>query len=72
MDREGEHQRTTVKASSMINDIKTGGLNHPRDKPIGSLPTGWAVSGVEVARARSGHFRGTAGTRTGMPRETAK
>lgn len=33
-----------------------------RDKPIGSLLTGWVVSGIEMARARSGLLCGTAGT----------
>lgn len=32
-----------------ITDIKTGGDNYPRDEPIGSLLTGWVVSGIEVA-----------------------
>ena len=33
-----------------------------RDKSIGNLLTGWAVSGIEMARARSGLLYGTAGT----------
>ncbi|MGH8581577.1 MAG: hypothetical protein ACREWG_02075, partial [Gammaproteobacteria bacterium] len=31
-------------------------------KPIGSLLIGWVVSGIEMARARSGLLGGTAGT----------
>ena len=33
-----------------------------REKPIGSLLTGWAVSGIEMARSQSGLLCGTAGT----------
>ena len=33
-----------------------------REKSIGSLLTGWAVSGIEMARAQSGLSCGTAGT----------
>ena len=60
--REGEYKRTIVKVSKLTNDIKTGGHNYPRGKSIGNLFTGWAVSGVEMARARFRHFNGTVGT----------
>ena len=63
MDREGEYKRTIVKVSKLTGDIKTGGHNYPRDESIGNLLTGWAVPGIEMARARSGRFSGTAGTR---------
>jgi hypothetical protein len=46
-----------------IGDIKTGARLQPRDKSIGSLLTGWTVSGIEMARARSRLLCGTAGTR---------
>jgi hypothetical protein len=36
-----------------LDDIETGGVNRPRDEPGGCLPTGQAVSGMEVARAWS-------------------
>ena len=49
MDREDEYQRTTVKASINITDIKTRGPVYLWDKSIGNLLTGWAVSGVKVA-----------------------
>lgn len=48
--------------SKLITDIKTGGHNYPRDKSIGNLFTGWAVSGIEMARARFRRFNGTVGT----------
>ena len=60
--REGEYKRTIVKVSKLANDIKTGGHNYPRDKSIGNLFTGWAVSGIEMAGARFRHFNGTVGT----------
>jgi hypothetical protein len=60
--REGEYKRTIVKVSKLTDDIKTGGHNYPRDKSIGNLFTGWAVSGIEMARARFRHFNGTVGT----------
>ena len=60
--REGEYKRTIVKVSKLTDDIKTGGHNYPRDKPIGNLFTGWAVSGIEMAGARFRHFNGTVGT----------
>ena len=62
MDREGEYKRIIVKVSKLTGDIKTGGHNYPRDEPTGNLFTGWAVSGIEMARARFRHFGGTAGT----------
>lgn len=55
-----------------LDDIKTGEVMLPRDKPIGNLLTGWAVSGIEMARVRSGLSCGTAGTCAVMPREKAK
>lgn len=57
---------------SHIDDTKTGVFMSLRDKPIGNLLTGWAVSGIEMARARSGLLCGTAGTCAVMIRETAK
>lgn len=60
--REGEYKRTIVKVSKLTDDIKTGGHNYPRDKLIGNLFTGWAVSGIEMARARFRRFNGTVGT----------
>jgi hypothetical protein len=47
---------------SALDDIKTGEVMLPWDKPIGNLLTGWVVSGIEMARARSGLLCGTAGT----------
>ena len=44
----------------------------PRDKPIGNLLTGWAVSGIEMARSRFGLLCGTAGTCVVMLREPVK
>jgi len=55
-----------------IDDIKTGEVMLPRDKPTGNLLTGWAVSGIEMARARFGLLCGTAGTCVVMLRETVK
>lgn len=49
--------------SKLITDIKTGDHNYPRDKSTGNLFTGWAVSGIEMARARFRRFNGTVGTR---------
>ncbi len=45
-----------------LDDIKTGEVMLPRDEPIGNLSTGWVVSGIEMARVRSGLLCGTAGT----------
>jgi hypothetical protein len=55
-----------------LDDIKTGGVVQLRDKLIGNLFTGWAVSGIEMARSRFGLLCGTAGTCTAMSREKAK
>lgn len=55
-----------------LDDIKTGEVMLLRDEPIGNLLTGWAVSGIEMARAWSGLLCGTAGTCTAMLRETVK
>ena len=49
--------------SKLITDLKTGGHNYPRDQSIGNLFTGWAVSCIEMARARFRRFSGTVGTR---------
>jgi len=57
---------------SVLDDIKTGVFLLLRDKPIGNLLTGWAVSGIEMARARFGLLCGTAGTCVVMLRETVK
>ncbi len=48
---------------NLIDDIKTGARLQLRDKSIGSLLTGWTVSGIEMARVRIRLFCGTAGTR---------
>jgi hypothetical protein len=42
---------------------KPGATTTPGMSPSESLLTGWAVSGIEMARARSRRFSGTAGTR---------
>lgn len=55
-----------------LDDIKTGGVVQLRDKLIGNLFTGWAMSGIEMARSRFGLSCGTAGTCTAMSREKAK
>lgn len=74
--RYGPKRRTPVNhrssVESTLDDIKTGVIMLLRDKPIGDLLTGWAVSGIEMARVRSGLFCGTAGTCAVMTRETAK
>ena len=54
------NHRSSVE--STFDDIKTGEVMLPRDEPIGRLLTGWVVSGIEMARARSGLSCGTAGT----------
>jgi hypothetical protein len=72
MNREGEYKRIIVKVSIFENDIKTESVNLSWDKSIGNLFTGWAVSGIEMARARFRHFFGTTGTRTMMLREPTK
>ena len=61
-----------LSVESALDDIKTGEVMLLRDKPIGNLLTGWAVSGIEMARAWSGLLCGTAGTCVAMLRETAK
>ena len=45
-----------------IDDIKTEGEWVSRDESIGYLSTGWAMSGIEMARAQFRLFCGTAGT----------
>lgn len=64
------NHRSSVE--NALDDIKTGEVMLPRDKPIGDLFTGWAVSGIEMARSRFGLLCGTAGTCAAMLRETAK
>ena len=64
------NHRSSVESD--LDDIKTGGVMLLRDKPIGNLLTGWAVSGIEMARARFGLLCGTAGACAVMLRETAK
>ena len=64
------NHRSSVE--SALDDIKTGEVILPRDEPIGNLLTGWAVSGIEMARARFGLLCGTAGTCAGMLREPVK
>jgi hypothetical protein len=64
------NHRSSVE--TVLDDIKTGEVMLPRDKPIGNLLTGWAVSGIEMARARFGLLCGTAGTCVVMLRETVK
>ncbi len=57
---------------STLDDIKTGEVLLLRDKSIGNLLTGWAVSGIEMARAQFGLLCGTAGTCAMMLREPVK
>ena len=64
------NHRTSVE--NILDDIKTGVFMLLRDEPIGNLFTGWAVSGIEMARARFGLLCGTAGTCVVMLRETVK
>ena len=64
------NHRSSVE--NILDDIKTGEVILLRDEPIGDLFTGWAVSGIEMARARFGLFCGTAGTCVVMLRETVK
>ena len=52
----------SFKCRNDLDDIKTGEVMLPRDEPIGNLSTGWVVSGIEMARVRSGLLCGTAGT----------
>ena len=74
--RYGPKRRTPVNHHSSvetdIDDIKTGEVILLRDEPIVNLLTGWAVSGIEMARVRSGLLCGTAGTCAVMTREPAK
>jgi len=62
--------RTSVE--NILDDIKTGVFLLLRDKPIGNLLTGWAVSGIEMARARFGLLCGTARTCVVMLRKPVK
>ena len=64
------NHRSSVE--NILDDIKTGEVILLRDEPIGNLFTGWAVSGIEMARARFGLLCGTAGTCVVMLRETVK
>ena len=58
--QEGERERTTEDVSkTQTDDIETGWASSARDEPGGSLITGQAVSGIEVARAWSGLRCGT-------------
>ena len=74
--RYGPRRRTPVNHRSSVenalDDIKTGEVMLLRDKPIGNLLTGWAVSGIEMARARFGLLCGTARTCVVMLREPVK
>jgi hypothetical protein len=51
---------------------KPGTLYISGISPSDTLFTGWAVSGVKMARVQSGRVCGTAGTRAVMLREKAK
>ena len=64
------NHRSSVE--SVLDDIKTGVFLLLRDKSIGNLLTGWAVSGIEMARARFGLLCGTARTCVVMLREPVK
>jgi hypothetical protein len=64
------NHRSSVE--TVLDDIKTGEVMLPRNKPIGNLLTGWAVSGIEMVRARFRLLCGTAGTCVVMLRETVK
>ena len=64
------NHRSSVE--SALDDIKTGVFMLLRDEPIGSLLTGCAVSGIEMARARFGLLCGTARTCVVMLREPVK
>jgi hypothetical protein len=61
-----------ASVENILDDIKTGVFLLLRDESIGNLLTGWAVSGIEMARARFGLLCGTARTCVVMQRETAK
>jgi hypothetical protein len=45
-----------------LDGIRTEDGHFLRDKPIGYLFTGWAMSGIKMARAQFRLFCGTAGT----------
>ena len=64
------NHRSSVE--SALDDIKTRMVLLSWDEPIGNLLTGWAVSGIEMARARFGLLCGTARTCVVMRRETVK
>jgi len=64
------NHRSSVE--NILDDIKTGEVILLRDEPIGNLFTGWAVSGIEMARARFGLLCGTARTCIVMQREPVK
>jgi hypothetical protein len=58
--QEGERERTTDDVSKTQSDgIETGWASSARERPGGSLFTGQAVSGMEVARAWPGLWCGT-------------
>ncbi len=58
--QEGEREQTTDDVSkTQSDDIETGWASSARDQPGGSLLTGQAVSGIEVARAWPGLRCGT-------------
>jgi hypothetical protein len=61
-----------VEVSKLTADIETGGRSYPPDESIGNLLTGWAVSGIEVARTRFRRFGGTAAARNVKRRKPAK
>lgn len=52
----------SFKCRKSSDDIKTGDESVLRDESIGYLSTGWAMSGMEMARAQLWLFCGTAGT----------
>jgi hypothetical protein len=58
--QEGERKQTTDDVSkTQSDDIETGWASSARDQPGGSLLTGQAMSGIEVARAWPGLRCGT-------------
>jgi hypothetical protein len=61
-----------ASVENILDDIKTGVFLLLRDKPIENLLTGWAVSGIEMARARFGLLCGTARTCVVMIRKPVK
>jgi hypothetical protein len=64
------NHRSSVE--SALDDIKTRMVLLSWDEPIGNLLTGWAVSGIEMARARFGLLCGTARTCVVMLRKPVK